>query len=77
MTLLGVIVPHERPVGTLSVSVTLPAKWLSEVRLIVEVADWVASTAAGEVAVIVKFWNMNRAVAVWTSGLLVPVIVRV
>ncbi len=37
--LLGVIVLQDRPAGIVSVRVTFPAKWFSEVMAIVEVAD--------------------------------------
>lgn len=77
MTVPGVIVPHDRPVGIVSESVIVPAKWFWAVRLIVDTADCVASTAAGEVVVIVKFWIMNRTVVLWTSVVLVPVRVSV
>ncbi len=78
VTLEGVIAPQVRPAGTLSVSVTTPENPLTAVTVIVELADWPTSTAAGEVAVIVKSWvavNVNVAVAVWTREPLVPVIV--
>jgi len=81
VTLLGVIAPHVRPAGTLSVSVTTPENPLTAVTVIVEVADWPASTAAGDVAVMVKSCvcglNVKVAVAVWTREPLVPVIVTV
>jgi hypothetical protein len=76
--LLGVIAPQVKPLGAVSVRDTVPANPPSEVTVMVEVADWPTSTAAGEVAVIVKSWaavKVNVAVAVWTSGELVPVIV--
>jgi hypothetical protein len=67
-----------RPDGVLSVSETVPVNPLSAVIVIVEVADWPRLTAAGEVAVMLKSWagpKVKVAVAVWTSGLLVPVMV--
>jgi hypothetical protein len=60
-----------------SVRVIVPLKLLSGVRVMLDVADWPASVAVGEVAVIVKFWKTKRAVAMWTRGVLVPVIVMV
>ena len=52
--LVGEMVPHMRPVGTVSVRPTTPAKWFSEVTVMVEVADTPTRTAAGEFAEIVK-----------------------
>jgi hypothetical protein len=52
VTLLGVMGPQVRPVGTLSVSDTVPVKPFGPVTVIVEVADWPTSTAAGELAAI-------------------------
>ncbi len=78
VTVPGVIAPQVRPVGTLSVSVTTPENPLTAVTVIVELADWPTSTAAGDVAVIVKSTtavNVNVAVAVWTIVPLVPIIV--
>ena len=54
VTLEGVIVPHVRPAGTVSVRVTVPGKPFSAVIVIVEVAEDPAGTDAGEVAEIVK-----------------------
>ena len=50
----GVIAWQVRPVGTVSVRVTVPVKPLRAVIVIVELADWPVFTAAGEVAAIVK-----------------------
>lgn len=52
--LLGVIVPHVKPEGTVSVSAIVLVKWLTAVTVIVELADIPALTGEGEVAVIVK-----------------------
>jgi hypothetical protein len=60
-----------------SLNVTEPLKWFTAVTVIVEVADWVTSTAAGEVAVIVKSVTWKRAVVEWTRLPLVPVTVSV
>ncbi len=54
VTLAGVIAPQARPVGTESVKATVPLNPFEAVRVIVEVADAPAFTAAGEVAAIVK-----------------------
>jgi hypothetical protein len=76
-TLLGVIAPQVKPLGTLSVRLTRPLKWFSPVTVMVELVDTPASTAEGEVAAIVKSWTVNLEVAVWTRGVLAPVIVSV
>ena len=64
VTVPGVIAPHVRPAGTVSVRVTTPAKPLTAVTVIVETADEPALTAAGEDAAIVKSTKLNVAVAV-------------
>jgi len=53
-TLLGVIVPHVRPEGAVSVRLTVPAKPFRAVIVMVDVAEEPVLTAAGLVAVIVK-----------------------
>jgi hypothetical protein len=73
--LVGEIVPQVKPVGTVSVSATVPVNPLTAATVMVEVAETPTVTAAGEVAVIVKSVIVNVAVAVWTSLPLVPVIV--
>jgi hypothetical protein len=50
----GVIAPQVSPAGTVSVSVTVPVNPPVPVTVMVDVADWPTSTAAGEVALIVK-----------------------
>ncbi len=74
VTLPGVIAPHVRPAGTVSVRVTTPAKPFRAVTVIVEVAE-LGSATAGEVAAIVKSTKLNVAVAVWTRDPEVPVTV--
>jgi hypothetical protein len=69
--------PQVRLAGTVSVSETTPAKPLTAVTVMVEVAETPALTAAGEVAAIVKSWTVNVAVVEWVSVPLVPVMVRV
>ncbi len=59
----GVMAPHVRPAGGVSVRLTTPAKPFNAVIVIVDVADWPTLTAAGEVAVIVKSTKLNMAVA--------------
>jgi hypothetical protein len=54
VTLLGVIEPHVRFAGTVSVRLTTPLKAPIAVTVIVEVAESPALTAAGEVAEIEK-----------------------
>ena len=77
VTLVGVIAPQVRPAAGVSVSETTPVKPLRAVTVIVEVADWPAFTAPGEVAVMLKSLKLNVAVAEWVRVVLVPVTVRV
>ena len=77
---LGVIAPHVRSEGAVSVRLTDPAKPFMPVTVIVDVADEPALTGAGLVAVNVKSGTKvieKVAVAVWVSDPLVPVIVTV
>jgi hypothetical protein len=57
VTELGIIVPHERPLGTVSVSTTVPVNPFTGVIVTVDVADRPVSTAAGDAALIVKSWG--------------------
>ena len=50
----GLIEPHVSPDGAVSFSDTVPVKPFCAVIVIVELVDWPALTAAGEVAEIVK-----------------------
>lgn len=75
--LLGEIVPQASPEGTVSVRITVPEKWFMAATVIVELAELAALTGTGEVAAIVKSRNWKVAVALWVSGVLVPVIVAV
>ena len=77
VTLFGVIVPHVRPDGATSPRVTIPENPFTAPRVIVEVAEEPALTGAGRDADMVKFWNRNIAVVLWTRELVVPVMVRV
>lgn len=76
VTVLGVIAPQVKPEGTVSVRLTVPVKPLTADTVIVEVADAVASTAAGELAEIVKSVSTKVAVAECDTVPLVPVIVK-
>lgn len=64
VTLDGVIAPQVRPDGTVSLSETVPLNPFTAVTVIVEVADWPTSTAAGEVTLIVKSTTLTVTVAV-------------
>lgn len=66
-TLVGVMAPHVRPAGTVSVRDTAELNPFCAVTVIVEVADCPAFTAVGEVAAMVKSGAppmLNVAVAV-------------
>ena len=52
--LLGTMAPQDRPLGILSVRVTVPSKPLSGAIVIVELVDEPALNAGGEEALIVK-----------------------
>ena len=54
VTLPGVMAPHVRPEGTVSVRVTTPVKPFNAVIVIVEVDDEPALTTAGEDALMLK-----------------------
>ena len=64
VTLVGEIAPQVRPDGTVSVRLTVPANPLRAVTVMVEVAEVLISTAAGEDAATVKSVTVNVAVAV-------------
>jgi len=53
-TEIGLMEPHVSPDGMVSLSDTVPAKPFCAVIVIVEIVDWPALTAAGELAEIVK-----------------------
>ena len=59
VTAVGLNGPQVRPDGRVSLKVTVPLKWFRGVTVTVEVADWPTSDAAGEVALMVKSWNMK------------------
>lgn len=48
VTVLGVIAPHVKPEGTMSVKVTTPANPLTALIVTVETADCPALSAAGD-----------------------------
>ena len=77
VTLVGEMAPQVRLAGTVSVRLTTPAKPLTAVIVIVDVAETPALTAAGEEAAIVKSWTVKVAVAEWDRVPLVPVTVSV
>ena len=62
MTLLGVMAPQVRFVGTVSVSDTVPVKPLIADTVIVELAEVPTVTAAGDVAETEKSVTVNVAV---------------
>jgi len=64
VTLVGVIDPHVRPRGTLSLRLTAPANPFTAATVTAEVGEKPASTGAGEDAEMVKFWKRNVAVVV-------------
>lgn len=63
VTLVGEIAPQVRPAGTVSVKLTVPVKPFRAVTVIVEVAEVLITTAAGEVAAMLKSVTVNVAVA--------------
>lgn len=77
VTLVGVMAPQVRFVGTVSVKLTVPVNPLTAVTVIVEVAEVPTVTAAGEVAAMVKSLTVKVAVVECDRVPLVPVIVRV
>lgn len=77
LMLVGLIVPHVIPEGMRSVRLTVPAKRFRLVIVIVDTADEPAFVGLGKGARIPKSRNWNRAVALCTRELLVPVTVRV
>ena len=77
LMLVGLIAPHDRPDGTISVRLTVPVNRLMLLIAIVDVVDDPELIALGVDATIPKSRNWNRTVALWTRELLVPVTVRV
>lgn len=77
MTLLGVMFPQVSPDGTVSVKLTVPPNWFTELTVTVAIAEPPALAGPGGLADIVKsrYWKM--ATAVWIKDTLVPVRVSV
>jgi len=75
--LAGVMAAQVRFAGILSVKATVPVKPLTAATVMVDVAETPTSTAAGEVALMVKSLIVNVAVVECDKGPLVPVMVRV
>ena len=76
-TLDGLIAPHDRPVGTVSVRETVPMNPLSAVTAIVDADETPTVTGPGEVALRLKSVIVNVALAIWDRAPSVPVIVSV
>jgi hypothetical protein len=77
VTLVGLIAPHTRLAGTVSVRLTVPVNPLTADTVIVDEAEVPTVTAAGEVADTVKSVTMKVAVVEWLSVPLVPITVSV
>jgi hypothetical protein len=75
--LFGLIAPHVKPDGAISVRLTVPAKWFTLVIVMVVVVDEPALVGRGVDAAIPKSRNWNRAVVLCSRELLVPVAIRV
>lgn len=75
--LFGVIGPQLRFDGTVLVNVMVPTNPLSADTVMVEEAFVPAFAGVGVVAVTVKSWNLNIAVALCDRAPLVPVMVTV
>ena len=63
VTLVGVIAPHVRPDGIVSLIVTIPANPFTGKIVIVEFVEDPTLIGTGVDTVIVKFWKRNIAVA--------------
>lgn len=75
--LVGLNDPQDRPEAGVMLNVTVPVNPLTAATETVEVADWPALIAAGDVAEMVKSWNRRTTVAEWDREPLVPVSVSV
>ncbi len=75
--LVGLKEPQVRLGGAVTLKVTVPANPLTAATVTVEVDDWPALTAAGDVEVMVKSWNRRTTVAECSRDPLEPVIVSV
>jgi len=67
---------HARPAGTSALRVTVPLKPFSVVRETIDDVEDHGETFAGELALIVKSWKLNVAIAVRVREPFVPQIVR-
>ena len=76
ITLLGDIVLHVRPPGTVSVSATVPLNPLAEVTVMIELVVWPTLTAPGEVAEMVKFGSglKNSVMGIAAASFVVSVV---
>ena len=77
VTLLGDITPQLNPDGTVSVSETVPLKWLMDDTVIVDEAEAPALTGPGWLALIVKSTTWTVTSTVWVRLPLVLVTVAV
>jgi hypothetical protein len=77
VTLDGLNDPQARPGEEVMLKVTVPVNPLTATTATVEVADWPAFTAAGDVVVRLNSWNRKIAATECDREPLVPVIVRV
>jgi hypothetical protein len=75
--LVGLNDPQVRLGGAVTLRVTVPVNPLIAAIVTVEVGDWPALTAAGDVALMVKSWNRRTTVAECSRDPLEPVIVSV
>lgn len=73
-TEVGLIVPQDSPVGTVSVRLIVAANWSREFRVTVVERELPTLAGDGDVAVIVKSWTVNVTVIEWERFELVPVI---
>jgi hypothetical protein len=77
VTLVGVMAPHVRFTGTVSVRVTVPVNPFTAETVMMEVAEAPAWTGAGEVAAIAKFVMMKVVFTKWNRAPTVPLTVSV
>ena len=73
MILLGLNEPQVKPEGTVETRATVPAKPFTALTVIVDVAEEPGATVDGEVALVVKSWNLKVAIAVCVRLPLFPV----
>jgi len=73
VTLLGVMFPQVSPDGTVSVKLTVPPNWFTELTVTVAIAEPPALAGPGGLADIVKSLYWKMATAVWIKDPLVPV----